>query len=259
MSVLKAAINALDPAPDKRTELTLALNLLYELAQERSDRFAQEIRDDLRTAGTGDNRSIPITEILSWYSQTFAYVKSDAEKLVTNVTDAIRGFVSGGSDAIITGIGKLVTTGLEAIIGAGSGVQAEMKSYYIVVQSYGIARYDICAWSRQVEASGITTSIESALAFTAAQSSVDVQKISFNTFLIAYGDQLTKIGFTEQQITEYIDYAEVVFNRLRSLGAAEAAGAQGMFHGVGPLVSTATPTPFLPPAELVTTTRQGLG
>lgn len=254
MSFLKTAIDALDPAPDKKTELTLALNLLFELAEQKNSSFKQLINDNLRTAGTGDNRSIPITEILAWNTQTHAYVKADAGELVTKVTDAIRDFVSGGTDALITGIGKLVTTGLEAIIGAGSGAQAQMSSYYIVVQSYGIARYDIYAWSRQIEAHGITSRIESALAFTAAQSSVDVSKLTFNTFLIAYGDQLKKIGLPDGEIKEYLDYAQEVFNWLKGDGTAKAlqtSEAVSYSYGPAQFGSTAMATNFLAPGELV--------
>lgn len=230
MAFLKNAINALDPAPDKKTELTLALNLLFELAQQKNDSFQNAIKENLRTAGTENNRSVPVKEILAWHKETRAYVKADAGALVDKVTDAVRDFISGGADNIVTGIGKLVTTGLEAIIGSGTGTQAEMSSYYIVVQSYGIARYDIHAWSRHIEATGITSQIETALAFTAAQSSVDVNKITYNTFLIAYGDQLSKMGFTPQEIEEYLDYAEKIFNKLRS-GDADMASRENMALG----------------------------
>lgn len=36
MAVLKKAIEALDPAPDKKKEITLALNLLFELLNKRN-------------------------------------------------------------------------------------------------------------------------------------------------------------------------------------------------------------------------------
>lgn len=254
MAFLKNAIDALDPAPDKKTELTLALNLLFELAEQKNDSFHRQIKEDLRTAGTEANRSIPIKEILAWHKETRAYVKADAGVLVDKVTDAVRDFISGGSDNIVTGIGKLVTTGLEAIIGAGSGAQAEMSSYYIVVQSYGIARYDICAWSRHIEATGITSRIESALAFTASQSSVDVHKISYNTFLLAYGDQLTKIGFPPTEIEEYLNYAEKIFKKLRDGDMSSAAPGQATLEYMpGSMASATYPSEFRKPGQLTGT------
>ena len=217
MSILKDAINALDPAPDKKTELTLALSLISELAENKSIEFERRVEESLRTAGTVENRTIPVTEIIAKHREYRAYVKSDAGKIATEVSGAIKKFVSGGSDDIIDGISDLVTTGVEALIGGGSASQQELTSYYIVVQDYGIVRYDISAWSRSVEARGITAQIECALAFQATKSSVDVTKLSFNTFLIAYGQQLNSMGFSETEIEKYLDYAEKIYDKLRNL------------------------------------------
>lgn len=215
MSVLKNAINALDPAPDKKTELTLALSLLSELCEQKVREFSSAIENELRVAGTVESKTIPVTEILARHKEYRAYVRSDAGKIATEVSSAIKKFISGGTDDIIDGIASLVTTGIEAIIGAGSGVQQEMSSYYIVVQDYGIARYDVRVWVRQIEATGITTQIETALASVAFKSSVDISKLTFNTFLISYGSQLQAMNFPKDKQTEYLDYAIAIYNKLR--------------------------------------------
>jgi len=215
MAVLKKAIETLDPAPDRKKDLTLLLSLLSELCEQRVDKFTKTIEEDLRTAGTSENRTIPVTEILARHKEYRAYVKADAGKIATEVSSAIKKFVSGATSDIIDGVASLVTTGLEAIIGAGEGTQQEMSSYYIIVQDYGIARYDICAWSRKIEAQGITSQIETAMAIVAFKSSVDIKKISLNTFLIAYGEQLSKMNFPQEKQIEYIDYAEKIYFKLR--------------------------------------------
>ncbi|MDA3613610.1 hypothetical protein [Polluticaenibacter yanchengensis] len=145
MAILKNAINALDPAPDKTKELTLACNLLFELAEQKHEIQEKFLKEQLRTAGTAENPSIPITSILAWHSETRAYVKSDAGSLVNTVTDAVRKFITGGSDAIISGVGELITGGLEAILGAGSGTESSMHSYFIVVEGLSIVRFDLTA------------------------------------------------------------------------------------------------------------------
>ena len=76
MSVLKNAIEALDPAPNKKTELTLALQCLFELAEQKTQLFKHELQQNLRTAGTPDNQTIPVTQILAWHNETRAYVQS---------------------------------------------------------------------------------------------------------------------------------------------------------------------------------------
>jgi len=218
MAVLKNAIDALDPSHDKKKELTLALNLLAELCEQKVNGFEAAVKEELRTAGNAENKTIPVTEIIARHTEYRAYVKKDAGKMATEVAAAVKKFVSGGANDIIDGIASLVTTGLEAIIGGGSGDQEEMGSYYIVVQTYGIARYDIRAWSRKIEAVGITSQIETALALVAFKSSVDVMKISFNTFLLAYGAQLEAMKFPPEKQKEYIQYAKEIFDMLRNEG-----------------------------------------
>ncbi|MCA1408637.1 hypothetical protein I6F26_29955 [Ensifer sp. IC3342] len=227
MAVLKNAINALDPAPDKKKEITLLLNLLSELCEQKVVEFKQSVEQDLRTAGDKENRTIPVTEVLARHNEYRAYVKDEAGKLATEVSGAVKKFVSGGSDNIISGIADLVTTGLEAILGAAEGVQAEMGSYYIVVQDYGIARYDIRAWTRRIEASGITSKIENAMAIVAFKSSVDVTKLTFNTFLLAYGEQLAAMKFPPNEQTEYIEYAEKIYDKLRGRAGLASEPREG--------------------------------
>ena len=216
MAVLRDAIKALDPAPDKKKELTFALNLLSELCAQKVAAFRQAIEDELRTAGNSENRTIPVTEILARHSEYRAYIKDDAGKIAKDVSTAVKKFVQGGADKIIDGVASLVTTGLEAILGAGEGMQAELASYYIVVQDYAIARYDLRAWTRHIEAVGITSKIETAMAIVSFKSSVDVTKVSFNTFLLAYGEQLALMAFTPKEQEEYLNYAEKIYHKLRN-------------------------------------------
>lgn len=219
MSVLKDAINSLDPAPDKKKELTLALELISELASARVRSFGEEVATSYRTAGNGENRTAPITLVIASHSEYRAYVKSDAGKIATDVAEAVKKFVAGGSDNIVSGIAQLVTTGLTAILGSGQAMQQEMRSYYITVQSRALVRYDVLAWRRMIEATGITSQIESALALYASKASIDAEKLDLNTFLLAYEDQLFKMGFTEKQTIEYMDYAESVYWKLRGNGS----------------------------------------
>jgi len=237
VAVLKNAINALDPQPDKKKEITLLLSLLSELCEQKVKDFSTAIEEELRTAGNGENRTVPVLEVLARHKEYRAYVKSDAGKIATEVSSAIKKFVSGTATDIIDGVASLVTTGLEAIIGAGTGTQQEMSSYYIVVQDYGIARYDIRAWARQIEASGITSQIETALAIVAFKSSVDITKLSFNTFLIAYAGQLSLMNIPPDKQKEYLAYAKEIYDQLRqNSGPTVESGAPALASSVsGPL------------------------
>jgi hypothetical protein len=221
VAILKQAIESLDPSKDKKTELTLALQLLSELSKSKVDQFAEDVKTSYRTAGTGENRTAPITLVIGSHSEYRAYVKSDVSKIATDVADAVKKFVAGGSDNIVNGIAQLVTTGLTAILGSGEGIQQEMMSYYITVQTTALVRYDIYAWRRQIEATGIIKQIESCLAVYASKASVDVQKLDLNTFLLAYDQQLSKMGFTEKQALEMVEYAEKVYFKLKGRAESE--------------------------------------
>lgn len=215
MAFLKTAIEALDPSPDKKKELTLALGVLFELAEQKALLFKKELQDSLRTAGTPENPTIPITSVLAWHQETRAYVKDDAGKLADVVLGAIAKFIGGKQGEILNGIGELATGALEGILGAGSGTQAEMHSYYIVVEGMSIVRFDLSAWSRRIEATGITTKIESALTFQAVKWSVNVDAITFNTFLQAYKAQLELMKLPPAELKAFILEAKDVFELLR--------------------------------------------
>ncbi|HEY0988161.1 MAG TPA: hypothetical protein VGD80_13950 [Kofleriaceae bacterium] len=216
MSILKNAIQALDPTPDKTKELSLALNLLFELAEQKKNLQEEWLKQQIRTAGTPENPSIPITNTLAWLSETRAYVKSDAGTLVNTVTGAIKKFIDGGTENVMNGVGELITGGLNAILGSGTGAQSEMHSYFIVVEAMSIIRFDITAWQRRIDVAGITAKIENAMTLTAVKSSVDVDKISFNTFLQAYKSQLAKMKFGDTELIDFIKKSKEVFELLQS-------------------------------------------
>ena len=158
----------------------LNLNLLFELATSKCDHFKTQIADNIRTAGTIENPTIPITHIIADTSEMRAYCKDDSTKIVGEATNAIKSFVTGGSENVISGVG--------ALIGAGTVV-------------------------------GITQKIESVLAFTAVKSSVDVDKISFNTFMEAYKYQLQRDAahaLNENDLMKEIKRAKEVYNLLKT-------------------------------------------
>lgn len=231
MAVLKDAIKALDPAPNTKTELTLALELISSLAKSKTASFEEAVATSYRTAGTGENRTAPITLVVASHAEYRAYVKDDAGKLAEEVTSAIKDFIGGGSTNIVTGISKLVTAGLAAILGTGEASEQEMRSYYITAQSRALVRYDVLAWRRKIEATGITSKIESCLAIYASKASIDVKKLDLNTFLLAYEDQLYKMGFSDQETVEYIAYAEKVYRWLTGEGPRPDEDERAMVAG----------------------------
>ena len=183
----------------------LNLNLLFELATSKCDHFKTQIADNIRTAGTIENPTIPITHIIADTSEMRAYCKDDSTKIVGEATNAIKSFVTGGSENVISGVG--------ALIGAGH------SDYFIMVDGLALVRIDVKSWIRKVTVVGITQKIESVLAFTAVKSSVDVDKISFNTFMEAYKYQLQRDAahaLNENDLMKEIKRAKEVYNLLKT-------------------------------------------
>lgn len=56
-----------------------------------------------------------------------------------------------------------------------------MHTHYIIIEGFSIVRIALTAWQRHIDAEGITK-IGNAITFSAVKFSVDVNKISFNTF-----------------------------------------------------------------------------
>jgi hypothetical protein len=250
MALWRDAVNALDPVKSEKNERTLLLDVLTELCASKVAAFTNSVEEDLRSAGTAENKTIPVTEVIARHSEYRAYSSKDVGKVPGEIASAVKDFITGGSDSIVEGVAKLVTTALTAILGKSTALQQETSTYYIVVQDYAIARYDLRAWSRYIEAQGIVEEIENALAIVAYKSSVDVSKISFNTFLMAYSNQLKMMGFDGSQIKEYLDAAWQVFSDLR-----KDASPAGLATSAAPLaLGSVGGVAFTPPGHVLTRT-----
>ena len=196
----------------------LNLNLLFELATSKCDHFKTQIADNIRTAGTIENPTIPITHIIADTSEMRAYCKDDSTKIVGEATNAIKSFVTGGSENVISGVGALIGAGINMLMGSGEVVRM-FGLYSFMVDGLALVRIDVKSWIRKVTVVGITQKIESVLAFTAVKSSVDVDKISFNTFMEAYKYQLQRDAaheLNENDLMKEIKRAKEVYNLLKT-------------------------------------------
>jgi hypothetical protein len=215
MAVLKQAIATFDPATEKKKEIETALDLLFELAKSKCENFEKTILQLLRTAGTEENPTIPISQMINSYHDIRSYVTEDSANIINVITAETKNFITGGTDNVINGISTLLCTGINALLGAGTGVQAERKDYFIAVDGLSIIRVDIMSWMRRVDITGIKKRIDSALAFTIVKSSVDVNKITFNTFLQAYKYQLENSKISNDDLLREISEAKKVFLLLK--------------------------------------------
>ncbi|MEM7758646.1 MAG: hypothetical protein AAF298_11040 [Cyanobacteria bacterium P01_A01_bin.40] len=237
MGTLRDTIKTVDSTPGKTEEMTLALNLLSELATQKAIQFKTDLTESLRTAGSPENRTIPITEIISWRSESRAYVEDNSGKLSDEIKGSLTDFLgvfTGDSEIkdkatkVVDGMTRLLTTALEALLGSASGREETRSMYYVIVDGLAITRIDISVWSRKIEAKGITEYIQNAMVFQAVKSSVDVNKISFNTFLQAYKAQLAGMKLPEEELMTYIKSAKEVFNILRDDSVSSSQSTQDL-------------------------------
>lgn len=226
MATLRNAIKSFDPAPEKQKEMELALSLAFELAQAKCEQFKEDIAELLRTAGTPENPTIPVTNTIASHYDTRAYVNENVDRIIEETQDAIEKFITGGSQNILDGIGSLLGTGINTLLGSGMGVQGQREDYFIALEGFAIVRLDVKSWFRKVEVEGITQKIESIMAFTAVKSSVDVSKISLNTFLQAYSYQLQKSKISELELLEAIKQAKEVYDLLKGSNKAYSLDAK---------------------------------
>jgi len=246
MAALKNAIKVIDPTPDKKSEHTLLVTLLGELCEQHRNRLESEIRTSLRTAGEGENQTVPIERIIGIFKDSRAYVRSDAGKIADEVSKAVKQFVNLKINDIVDGIAGLLTVGLNVLVGSGVAEQRDLGTYYITADDVAVVRYDVQVWSRKIEVTGLTSAIESAMAIVAYRSSVKVSKVSLNTFRAAYGSQLNEMKNLSAEDRK--KYLEIGVQNFKDLGGGSKV-ENGLETSESEL-ELPEPTGFIYPAEI---------
>lgn len=205
-----------EKAKAEQQDIQEALDILVKLAESKTETFAAEIIASLKDGKLNDDLTVPITKVLASVQDTRAYVKDSSGDLVKSVTEAFEAMFNGNGK-IATAVGEIITSGIEAILGAGEGIEKTHKCYYIVVEYPALIRYDISCWGRNIRATGcLSTLLTSAISYTAYKSAVDVSKLDFNTFIAAYAGVLNKaFGGDESEIKKMIAEAKEIFDMFK--------------------------------------------
>jgi len=200
-----------DKAKSESKDIQEQLDILIKLAEGQSIIFQNKIVTSLKDGKINDDLTVPITKVLASRLETRAFV-DDSSKIAQEVTKAFNE-IFNGNGKIASAVGSLITSGIDAILGAGEGIEKTVESYYLVVEYPALIRYDISCWGRNVRAKGYLSSLlKSALAYTAYKSAVDISKLDFNTFLAAYAGVLNKAcGGNESEMKKMIAEAKEIF------------------------------------------------
>lgn len=214
MSKVKDLLN--DQAVAAKKDVKETLGLLYELAQNKSEIFGKEIEKDLRTAGTNENRTVPVVYTVNTFEEIRVATASSLEKITTSIKDSIKDILAGSSDKIVDGITNLVQTVVTALLGVSEGQENYKKCYYIATDGLSLVRLDMYFWSRSISVDTIKSYAEKSLVCTIYKSTIDVSKINFNTFLSIYQEQLNRMDFKSEGLKQEIEHAKEIFKLMCS-------------------------------------------
>ncbi len=187
MGVIRNAIQDFDPAQNVAAEQKALLAALDALASAKLSQMKSEIHEMLLGAGGGSNLSIPVFAIEAEDGQTHA---STSDNLNDSIGDTVKSatdrFMQGGTDNIVNGIISLVSSAVEVFLGSGSAQSDTMEKYYVATDGLALWRVDLRAWYYEVVGSGISSKVQRVSAYYYTRSTVDVDKLKFQTFANEY-------------------------------------------------------------------------
>lgn len=221
MGAIRTAAADITGNADKIARESALLDTLAALAEEKGRSMTQQIMADLRTAGTPENRTVPIESIIAIAEQHHAYSKDELNSGLTGgIKSALEGFCSGSADAIIGGVTKLISTSLGAFLGQGEASEDSLHEYYLLTEGMSIIRIDLRSWCRKINVEGMVRNVQEVSAFSAVKSTVDLSKLHLNTFLHMYEKQLAVVFNTgSPTFIEQMENAKQIYLKfLESLG-----------------------------------------
>ncbi len=215
MSTIRDAVNACDPS--KETELIIKeqLETLSQLANAQNNIDSAAIEMALKDGKINDDLTVPITKVLGKYNETHVVTTQKADVIVNRLSGSIKSFFNPSAEGILTGVAGILGTALDALMGAGQGMEAKKSMYSVVVEYPAIIRFDFAMWVRNTRATGIMERCKNAVSIVAYKSAVDITKLDFATFLAIYSPVLNKaFGSDQTKIKELIAEAKDVYGML---------------------------------------------
>lgn len=213
------SISSMLPSSAASTSDVAALvDSLESLAEEKANGFKAAITDSLLAAGTGIDRTIPISTIDDFTYETHAYNSQNANAIESTITSSINDFVQGGTQNILNGITNILTTAITALFGDTSASEQEVQRYFVATEGIALVRLDFMGWKRSVSSTSITSTNQQVSAFVMMKSTVDVEKLDFDTFLTTYQDVLAMAAppLTADQITAELTSVKQVFQDFKA-------------------------------------------
>jgi hypothetical protein len=194
MSFFSKIIQDFDQSNDLADAQREALEALYAVAEAKRQLFTEEIKLLALDAGTGTNKTVPISLVERSSGQSRAYTSSSAKDIGEILKTSIGGFIDGGTDKVLDGVFSILTRTLEIFLGSTEGQEMTKVEYFVYMTEFSIYRIDLMAWSRSVKATSLKTKIEQSTAYAYSLSIVDIERIKWQDFVGIFALQLKSIS-----------------------------------------------------------------
>ena len=216
MGVIREAVNGLDSSDELLNSQKDSINILSDLAESKSELFRAEILESLRTSGTPENQALPIDSIIASEVFTHAYHSNNFSLIESTITDSFKDFMNGGTESILTGVGKILSGAAQTLLGVSSGSSKTYKSSFIVPENLSMIRVDVRLWCMDVSAQSIRSVVENVFAAATYKSIIDLTKIGYSTFLHYYQSQLDRTGMTGDELASHLEKAGQIYQLINS-------------------------------------------
>ena len=140
MGAIRDLIKDFDGASKELENAREAINALTKLAEAKASEFELAAKFDLVSAGSEENRTVPIESIINSVTQTHAFNSSDASKIADTVNSALKSFVKGGTTNVLDGVGKLISEALTMFLGASQASEDTTKMYFVMAEDLSIVQ-----------------------------------------------------------------------------------------------------------------------
>ncbi|MEY3309606.1 MAG: hypothetical protein RLZZ413_3644 [Pseudomonadota bacterium] len=194
------------------------IETLEGMATAKGEMFKLQIQEDLMTAGTGSNFTIPIESITNAKFFVRAYASENTDQITAAAEEIMNDFVRGGDGNVIKGIAGLIGSVLDVFLGKASASSGTTEEYYVMTRGLSIIRLDMKAWYQNVAAQSVYQKMQRVCCFVGVRSAVDLSKLGFSTFISLYEDQLSATKMSPAEIRKAVQDVREIFDAYSKTG-----------------------------------------
>lgn len=191
---------------------------LFELGAARAALMELELNQHLNAllADGSDNQTIPVSGIVESYSHVHALTRhTEATRIVDTFKNALAKAVTVGRFRAIDSISVLLAESLKSAL-QDPNTHTEGKALYVVLADrQSLVRLDIKMWYADVTSHALHEAAEKIVVVSAVKSTIDVTRLTLNTFLNVYQRQLRVGSLGGSELMREIEDIATFFRALK--------------------------------------------